>query len=111
MCKENNLKKLRERSEIENKYKWNIEAMYADSEAWEKDFADCLSAGGAYSRYAGHLGDSADTLLNALRTKDEIWQKLERVYVYARMKKDEDNRVSKYQAMNCLLYTSRNALL
>ena len=100
MCKENNLKKLRERSEIENKYKWNIEAMYADSEAWEKDFADCLSAGGAYSRYAGHLGDSADTLLNALRTKDEIWQKLERVYVYARMKKDEDNRVSKYQAMN-----------
>ena len=100
MCKENNLKKLRERSEIENKYKWNIEAMYADSEAWEKDFADCLSAGGAYSRYAGHLGDSADTLLNALRTKDEIWQKLERVYVYARMKKDKDNRVSKYQAMN-----------
>ena len=100
MCKENNSKKLRERNEIENKYKWNIEAMYAGSDAWEKDFAACLSAGEAYVRFAGHLGDSADALLDALKTKDEIWQKLERVYVYARMKKDEDNRVSKYQAMN-----------
>lgn len=100
MCKENNSKKLRERNEIENKYKWNIEAMYADSDAWEKDFAACLSAGEAYVHFAGHLGDSAGALLDALKTKDEIWQKLERVYVYARMKKDEDNRVSKYQAMN-----------
>lgn len=100
MCKENNSKKLRERNEIENKYKWNIEAMYADSDAWEKDFAACLSAGEAYVRFTGHLGDSAGALLDALKTKDEIWQKLERVYVYARMKKDEDNRVSKYQAMN-----------
>ena len=31
-------KKLKQREEIDDRYKWNIKAMYADEETWEKDF-------------------------------------------------------------------------
>lgn len=92
-------KKLRERNEIDKKYKWNIEAMYPDESVWETDIAECTEAAEDFARFAGHLGDSAEALLDALETKDAIWQKLEKAFVYARMRKDEDNRASKYQAM------------
>ena len=32
------LKKLRQREEIDDRYKWNIAAMYGDEKEWEKDF-------------------------------------------------------------------------
>ena len=31
------LKKLRQREEIDDRYKWNIAAMYGDEKEWEKD--------------------------------------------------------------------------
>ena len=100
MENKNNEKRLKERHEIAEQYKWNIEAMYSDIASWEKDFQDCLEESQKYSRFANRLGSSAEILADAFETKDAIWQKLERVYVYARMKKDEDNRVSQYQALN-----------
>ena len=35
----NENKKLRQRDEIDNRYKWNIQDMYADDAAWEADFS------------------------------------------------------------------------
>ena len=34
------LKKLRQREEIDDRYKWNIAAMYGDEKEWEKDFKE-----------------------------------------------------------------------
>lgn len=93
-------KKNKNRSEIDKKYQWNIEAMYADAAAWEKDIEEVLSMTEDFSRYKGRLTESASVLAKAFRAKDAIWQKLERAYVYAHMKLDEDNRVSACQAMN-----------
>ena len=39
-------------------------------------------------------------LLSALKDRDSLWMTAEKVYVYARMKKDEDNRVSRYQELS-----------
>lgn len=88
-----------QRNEIEQKYKWNIEAMYSDNESWNKDIEEALSKAKDYEKYQGKLTESAVTLLQALKDKDDMWLQLERAYVYARMKRDEDNRVSDYQAM------------
>ena len=41
----------------------------------------------------------AATLAEALEAKDAIWKKLEKAFVFARMKQDEDNRNTKQQAM------------
>ena len=93
-------KKLKNRNEIDKKYKWNIEAMYADANAWEKDIQLVLEMTHSFSKYQGKLTESAKTLAEAMNAKDAIWQKLERAYVYARMKLDEDNRVAAQQSMH-----------
>lgn len=93
-------KKLKNRTEIDQKYKWKIEDMYADAEAWQQDIDAVLAMTEDFGSYAGRLTESAQTLAEALQAKDAIWQKLERAYVYARMKLDEDNRVAAQQSMH-----------
>ncbi len=93
-------KKLKQRNEIPNKYKWNIEAMYPDEIQWEKDIDECLDRARKFSSYQRQTHESAATLVEALRERDAIWQKIEHAYVYAAMRKDEDNRIDKYQAMD-----------
>ena len=92
-------KKLKNREEIPQNYKWKIEAMYGDDAAWEADIQDVLDAVEAFGAYQGTLTSNATTLAEALEAKDAIWQKLEKAFVFARMKQDEDNRNTKQQAM------------
>ena len=91
--------KIQKREEIGPEYKWNIDAMYCQDAGWDDDYASALKQAKAFDRYRGRLGEGGSMLLEALREKDAIWQKIERVYVYARMKRDEDNRAAKYQSM------------
>jgi oligoendopeptidase F len=90
---------IKERQEIAEADRWNLELMYPDNEAWELDYRSATDAAGDYRRFAGHLLDSPATLQEALTERDRIWQLVERVYVYARMRKDEDTRVALYQEM------------
>ncbi|MDY3954463.1 MAG: oligoendopeptidase F [Anaerovoracaceae bacterium] len=92
-------KKTKTREQIDSKYKWNMAAMYADEAIWEKDCAAALKKAESFRAYRGRLAEGGDILLAAFQAKDEIWQTIERVYVYARMKRDEDNRVARYQSM------------
>lgn len=87
------------RDQIEKKYKWNIEAMFPDEAQIDTDIEEVLAKTEEFGRFAGHLTENANTLLEAFQMRDAIWQKLEKVYVYARMRRDEDNRVTEYQAM------------
>lgn len=91
--------KLKNRSEISNEYKWNIESMFASNEDWQVAYDKALSMAKDFEKYQGKFGESAKTLLKALKDKDSIWQAAEKVYVFARMKRDEDNNVDTYQAM------------
>lgn len=93
-------KTLRERKDIDKKYKWNIEDMYSDESLWEDDIKASLSDAEDFLKYKGHLTDDADTLLSALKQRDNIWQTVEKAYVYSRMRRDEDNREERYQAMS-----------
>ncbi|MBQ9960820.1 MAG: oligoendopeptidase F [Firmicutes bacterium] len=93
-------KNLRQRNDIPNEYKWNIEDMYPDESQWDTDVADSVKQAEEFAKYQGRLTESAATLAEALKERDAIWQKLEHAFVYAAMKKDEDNRVDKYQAMD-----------
>ena len=93
-------KKILQRNEIKPEYKWDIEAMYPDESQWEKDLEECTERAEKFMQYQGHITESADTLYATLSEKDDIWRKLEHAFVYAAMRKDEDNRVSKYQSMD-----------
>lgn len=93
-------KNLKQRNEIANEYKWDIEAMYPDEAQCDADLADCVAMAEDFTKYDGRLTESAKTLAEALKLRDAIWLKLEHAFVYAHMKKDEDNRVDRYQALD-----------
>ncbi len=93
-------KEIKTRDKIDQKFQWKIEAMYSDDEQWKIDYKTVEDKAKDFVEYSGRLGESPKVLMEALQKKDNIWLVLEKVYVYARMKKDEDNRVTKYQAMS-----------
>jgi oligoendopeptidase F len=92
-------KKLKTRSEINKQDKWDIEAMYPDETKWDSDIKSSLKKVEIFAGFAGSLTRDSQHLLDALTLRDEIWQTLERAFVYARMRRDEDNTSEKYQAM------------
>ena len=94
-----NDKKTKSRDQIESKYKWAIEKMYPDEKIWDSDYEKVSQMAEAFTRFSSKLGESATTLLAAFNERDALWRVAEKVYVYARMRRDEDNRVTKYQAM------------
>ena len=95
-----NTKELKTRDQIDNKYKWNIEAMIPDESVISGELETIKKEAEAYGEdFAGRLTESADTLLAAFQERDDIWRRLEKIYVYARMRRDENNAETKYQAM------------
>jgi oligoendopeptidase F len=93
-----------ERSEVQQKYTWKVEDIYASDEEWEKSF-DWAINNINFSKYAGKLGDKA-TLLKFLKENDAYMKVVEALAVYASMRHDEDARVSKYTS-----YDSRIGML
>ena len=95
-----NTKELKTRDQIDRKYKWNIEAMIPDESVISGELETIKKEAEAYGEdFAGRLTESADTLLAAFQKRDDIWRRLEKIYVYARMRRDENNAETKYQAM------------
>ena len=89
-----------ERKDIAEKYKWDIESMYPDPAGWEADIETALSLAKDLAALKGSIARDAASLEKALHIHDDMWLAAEHAYVYSRMKRDEDNRVEKYQAMN-----------
>jgi oligoendopeptidase F len=88
-----------QRSDIDDKYKWKVEDIFPDNDAWEATFSSLKAGIGSFEQYRGHLGDSPEVLLNCLRLSDSLSLIGDNLYVYAYLKLDEDNRVSQYQEM------------
>ena len=91
---------LKKRSEIADKDKWNLEAMYPDEAKWEEDLSTALKKSEEFASLKGQLTDSAKNLLNALRLYADTMRKAENAFVYSRMRHDEDNTNTKYTEMN-----------
>lgn len=92
------LKVLPKRNEIDNKYKWDLEAIYQDEDMWEEDIKKSKDLAQEIKEYEGQIKTSEELLLKVLKLQDELSQIFGKVFVYARMKKDEDNTNSKYQS-------------
>jgi oligoendopeptidase F len=93
------MKVLAQRQEIAKEFTWNLEDLYPTNERWEEDYARVSSLLPQVSAYAGTLSRDAATLLQALRLRDQINESLERVFIYALMRRDEENTNSAAQAM------------
>ncbi|MEB2655083.1 oligoendopeptidase F [Staphylococcus haemolyticus] len=87
------------REEQERKYPndtWDLTTIFKSDEAFEEALKEVEGYLGKEEQFKGHLADSADTLYDALALEDEIGTKLEKVYVYAHLKQDQDTSNDKY---------------
>lgn len=92
-------KQLRSRSEIPEEFKWRLEDIFPNDEAWEEEIVKTEKELARANEFMGHLGDDVTTFLNCLKWMDEIGQSIGEIYTYARMRRDEDNRNAHYQAL------------
>lgn len=77
-------------------YTWDLTTIFKNDEAFEEALKEVEGYLGKEEQFKGHLADSADTLCDALALEDEIGTKLEKVYVYAHLKQDQDTSNDKY---------------
>ncbi|CYW42788.1 oligoendopeptidase F [Streptococcus suis] len=87
----------KQRYEIEEKYQWDLTTIFPTDEAWEAELADLQAETEKTKEFAGHLLDSAKTLLEISETQLGLMRRIEKLYVYASMKNDQDTREGKYQ--------------
>ena len=88
-----------DRKDIKEQLKWDLSAFYESDEAWEKAYDELKKTYEEYdySPFQGKLGDKA-VLLNFFALEDKLFCEIERLYVYASMRRDEDVRISKYNS-------------
>lgn len=87
------------RNEIDEKYKWAINDIYATDELWTEDLGRLKGYIQKLKDYQGRLCESADVLYDYMLMCDEITVLCDSLINYAQRKSDEDTTVSKYQNM------------
>ncbi|ADY56261.1 oligopeptidase F [Syntrophobotulus glycolicus DSM 8271] len=90
---------LKTRDEIAQGDKWKLEDIFPSDDDWETTYKETEKKIAQAEKYAGKIAESADLLVECLQWTDELSLGVENIYTYAKMRRDEDNRVSIYQAM------------
>jgi oligoendopeptidase F len=98
------VKKAPQRSEIADKYKWKLEDIFATDALWESDYSKVEGLLPEMDKFKGHLAESGKMLLDCLTMQDSIWIITDRLYVYAYMRLDQDQRISEYQELSDRAY-------
>ena len=86
-----------QRNEINEKDTWDLSTIFETDQKWEEELALLTEDTKEASSLEGHLLDSAESLLNITECYLDLSRRLEKLYVYAHMKNDQDTRVAKYQ--------------
>ena len=86
-----------QRNEIDEKDTWNLSTIFETDQKWEEELALLTEDTKQAASLEGHLLDSSESLLDITERYLELSRRLEKLYVYAHMKNDQDTRVAKYQ--------------
>lgn len=85
------------RSHIDEKYQWDLSTVFATDDAWEAELVSLDSDLENAKAYKGRLTASSNDLLAITESYLALSRRLEKLYVYASMKNDQDTTVAKYQ--------------
>src|SRR5438046_1774389 len=81
-----------ERDQIPDRFKWDLTRIFADWGAWQQAYQTLDEKIGAFAALQGSLKQGAATLLAALRLRDEIGQLEYKVWYFASLAYDQDQR-------------------
>ncbi|MGG7618554.1 oligoendopeptidase F [Bacillus coreaensis] len=100
MANETAVKKLPTRSEIPLEDTWKLEDIFQTDQQWESEFQEVKQLIPSMSSYQGKLGESADSLFQALQAQDQLLERIGKLYTYAHMRYDQDTTNSFYQGLD-----------
>ena len=87
------------RADIDDKYKWNLADLFETKTDWEKGKDAITKKFAKIGEYKGKLGDSAQSLFEALEYYNNVEKEFVLLYIYAHMLSDQDKQESGPQAM------------
>nr|MBP3281387.1 oligoendopeptidase F [Treponema sp.] len=83
-------KNIPERKDVPEGDKWDLTTLYKSDSDWEAALASIPSLSGAVAAFKGKLGESAESLLGALKALEALYRVLETVSNYAGLKLTAD---------------------
>jgi oligoendopeptidase F len=87
------------RSDVPDKYKWNLADIYSSVDDWKTDLENVEAKIKSFADYKGKLGESSQTLLNALNSYFDLAKSFYKAGTYASNLSNEDVRISENQAL------------
>ena len=87
------------RSDIPKDYTWDLESIFPADDDWERSFQALARRVPELEALQGTLSQSGQALLHVLRVRDDVYEHMETLLVYAALRRDEDTTISKYQGM------------
>ena len=89
---------LKERSELDPRYQWDLTPMYRDDAAWEADFGALDEQIQGMTAFAGTLQDAV-SIGAYLDAATALGRRLSNLYCYASLRRSEDTRAEAGQRM------------
>ena len=84
-----------ERSKIALKDTWDLTRLYKDDKTYDEDFKEVEALTRKIGNMKGHILDDEKSLLTYLKTNDNLYLKLNRLYVYSYLYHYQDTTDSK----------------
>jgi oligoendopeptidase F len=89
---------LRDRAQIPDRFKWNLTHIFPDWTAWQSAYEGLEAKIGRFAALQGTLVGGPDPLLAALQLRDEIGQLEYKVWYFAALWYDQDQRDNQINA-------------
>lgn len=93
-------KQLPKREEVPEKLTWDVKKVYRSDALFEEDYKKIEKSVSTISNLQGTLSQDDSALLIGLKSIFDLERMLEKVYVYANLKNDQDTENPTYQALD-----------
>lgn len=97
---ENKVEHVLTREEVKVEDTWRLEDIFESDAAWEQEYTAIAKLTEKASSFEGTLHQGPEALLAALQYRDELSERLGKLYTYSHLKTDQDTTNSIYQAMD-----------
>ena len=89
--KKEDLSMLKNRDEIAQQYKWNLNDIYSNWTTWENDLTTLKGYMSEIPKYQGKISQNSNTFIEFINLEEKISRLLDKVYLYPYLQRDLDS--------------------
>ncbi|WP_407893020.1 oligoendopeptidase F [Lacticaseibacillus sp. N501-2] len=88
------------RNNVPTELTWDLTTIFKSDADWQNAFDQAANAGAQAAKWQGRLGASAQNLADGLAAILQAYRQIEKVYVYASLKSDQDTANATYSGFS-----------